>query len=195
RAAGRAPSAVGDSIGLVIAATSLCASMTAARDCSSAISNGRGSTTKSRSPACTSWLSTTLRGAGGPPTWGAIPTTFARTAASSVRGSRYAMRVTARPATSAAIRMAKPRIRPRPRRPPPPEQEQPGDTGHEQRERRIDQQDGHESLLEPGRREHHWPEARDHDAGEEAQHPGREERPVDVDDRITPARQHECRAR
>ena len=63
-------------------------------------------------PRCTAWLSTTFSSVSGPLTCGAIPTTFARTEASSVRGSRYAMRVTTTPATNARAMIAKPSTRP-----------------------------------------------------------------------------------
>src|SRR5215467_5775749 len=152
--------------------------------------------TKRRSPAFTRWLSTTWSSTMGPLTWGAMPTTLARTAASSVRGCTSVSRQVNTLTTSALTTMAMPTTRPTRGRgnrreagsgagPAAgvgsltlgPVEDEPGEHRQEEPQARIDQDERAQMRLEPAHGED--------DAHRHADDPGRKERSLDVDGGIT----------
>src|SRR5262249_1815456 len=156
---------------------------------------GRTSITNRRSPAFTRWLSTTCSSVIGPLTCGAIPTTLARTAASSVRGWMSLRRHAAARARTAPTTMRRPMTRPvrgsgsglagdgvailRPV-----EQEPHGEC-QERPQARVDQEQRPQVGLEPGRSEELSQERGDDHADRHANDPRRKERALDVDDGVT----------
>src|SRR5262245_26111257 len=104
------------------------------------------------------------------------------------------MRVTTNATTIARPMIAKPSRRPATRiMTSSPEECQPGDAGDQEDERRVDQQQRNETLLEPRDREHEAQRDPARHSGKQAEDPSGKERPVDVDDGIAGRRQDDGR--
>src|SRR5262249_20920054 len=174
-------------------ATSFRVSASAARARASAISYGLGSTTNSKSPAWTCWLSRTRNSTMCPLTCGAMPTKFARTVASSVCGRVvHCIKVTTT-AIAAPATMRPPIRRPARRRAPSfaralcgsisldPEPRHPEHQGDEQREARIDERPRAAGGIDADAKKDRSRDGSAHDADRRAKHPGGEERADHVD--------------
>src|SRR6185436_4229128 len=171
---------------------------TSARARWTASSYGRGSTTRSRSPCFTRWLSSTCSSVIVPLTCGTTPMTFAVTTASSVCGCP-----TTRVTTTSA-RITNPATIPRTislpsarRRPAilAPEHHQPGGEGEETDEARIDQGRGSDIRRDVDPDQHLPDNDRQDDAHDDRDQPRRKERAENVDRRGHPTTGDADRAR